>query len=240
MARNDGRLSDQLRGVEIAPGYLPLHPTSCLIKMGNTWVLCAASVDERVPSFLEGKGQGWVTAEYGMLPASTSQRTPRERQSGGRSQEISRLIGRSLRAAVDMKKLGLRTITIDCDVVQADGGTRTAGVTGGYVALALAIRALRKKKVITSNPLRSPVAAVSAGVVKGDLLLDLDYSEDSRAEADLNVVMNGSGDLVEVQGTAEGEPFSESELQRLLEMSRQGIRQLLEAQRRALEEATPS
>ena len=236
MKRADGRQPDELRPVEIVPGYLELHPTSCLIKMGRTWVLCAASVEERVPPFLEGKGQGWVTAEYGMLPASTQRRTPREKQSGGRSQEISRLIGRSLRAAVDMKKLGQRTITVDCDVIQADGGTRTASVTGGYVALALAIRQLIAKKALTKSPLRSPVAAVSAGVVKGHLLLDLPYVEDVQADADINVVMNEAGDLVEVQGTAEGAPFSEESLQRLLEMSRKGIGELLKVQQKLLSE----
>jgi ribonuclease PH len=236
MERVDGRRPEELRSVEILPGYLELHPATCLIKMGRTWVLCAASVEERVPSFLEGKGMGWVTAEYGMLPASGNRRTPRDRQLGGRAQEISRLIGRSLRAAVDMKKLGQRTITVDCDVIQADGGTRTAAVTGGYVALALAIRALRTKKALSKDPLKGPVAAVSAGVVGGELLLDLNYPEDAGAETDLNVVMNGEGQLIEVQGTAEGEPFAEAVLQRLLEMSREGIRQLVEAQLRALEE----
>jgi ribonuclease PH len=234
MARAEGRRPDDLRSVEIIPGFTELHPASCLIKMGRTWVLCAASVEERVPSFLDGKGQGWVTAEYGMLPASGNRRTPRERQAGGRSQEISRLIGRSLRAAVDMSKLGQRTITVDCDVIQADGGTRTAAVTGGYVALALAIRALLAGKRLAADPLKGEVAAVSAGVVGGELLLDLDYSEDVTAETDLNVVMNGSGELIEVQGTAEGQPFAEAVLHRLLEMSREGIRQLVEAQRRAL------
>ncbi len=234
MTRNDGRSQDQLRLVELIPGFLELHPASCLIKMGRTWVLCAASVEERVPPFLDGKGQGWVTAEYGMLPASTGRRTARERQSGGRSQEISRLIGRSLRAAVDMKMLGVRTITVDCDVIQADGGTRTASVTGGYVALALALRQLESRGLLPARPLRKAVAAVSAGVVGGELMLDLDYSEDSRADADLNVVMTESGEMVEVQGTAEGSPFARKALQQLLDLSRQGIDELLEAQRRAL------
>ncbi len=234
MVRNDGRSFDQLRPVELIPSYLELHPASCLVKMGRTWVLCAASVEEKVPPFLEGKGQGWVTAEYAMLPASTDRRTPRERQAGGRSQEISRLIGRCLRASVDMKSMGQRTITVDCDVLQADGGTRTASVTGGYVALALALRRLGSQGMLRANPLRKAVAAVSAGVVDGELLLDLDYSEDSHADADLNVAMNEEGDLVDVQGTAEGYPFAQTALQQLLGLTRKGIGELLEEQRRAL------
>ena len=235
MARNGSRDATQLRTVEIIPGFLELHPASCLIKMGRTWVLCAASVEERVPFFLDSKGQGWVTAEYGMLPASTNQRTQRERQNSGRSQEISRLIGRCLRASIDMKLIGQRTVTIDCDVIQADGGTRTASITGGYVALALAARELMTNGTIRSNPLKQPVAAVSAGIVDGELLLDLDYSEDSRAEADLNVAMSETGELVEVQGTAEGRAFPPSDLQRLVGMSWDGIKVLLAAQREALE-----
>jgi ribonuclease PH len=202
--------------------------------MGRTWVLCAASVEEKVPPFLEGREQGWVTGEYAMLPASTDRRTPRERQAGGRSQEISRLIGRALRAAVDLKMLGPRTVTVDCDVIQADGGTRTASITGGYVALALALRQLEARGLLKATPLRKAVAAVSVGVVDGELLLDLDYGEDSRADADLNVVMNEVGDLVEVQGTAEGDPFGQSVLQKLVELSDRGIGDLLKAQRRAL------
>ena len=234
MARVDGRNFDQLRPVELIPGFVELHPASCLIKMGRTWVLCAASVEEKVPPFLEGREQGWVTGEYAMLPASTDRRTPRERQAGGRSQEISRLIGRALRAAVDLKMLGPRTVTVDCDVIQADGGTRTASITGGYVALALALRQLEARGLLKATPLRKAVAAVSVGVVDGELLLDLDYGEDSRADADLNVVMNEVGDLVEVQGTAEGDPFGQSVLQKLVELSDRGIGDLLKAQRRAL------
>jgi ribonuclease PH len=235
MSRNDGREAGEMRPVELISGYLELHPASCLIKIGRTWVLCAASVDERVPPFLDGKGQGWVTAEYGMLPASTNQRTKREKQAGGRSQEISRLVGRCLRAAVDMKQLGQRTITIDCDVLQADGGTRTASITGGYVVLALAVRRLLATGALKTNPLKQPVAAISAGIVDGELLLDLDYSEDFRAEADLNVAMSEAGDLVEVQGTAEGRAFPPEDLQRLLAMAWDGIGDLLKAQQRALE-----
>jgi ribonuclease PH len=227
-------MADEMRPVDLIPGFLELHPASCLIKMGRTWVLCAASVEEKVPPFLEGKGQGWVTAEYSMLPASTEKRTPRERQAGGRTQEISRLIGRSLRASVDLRLLGPRTITVDCDVVQADGGTRTASVNGGYVALALALRELEARGLVERSPLRRAVAAVSAGVVDGDLLLDLDYSEDSRADADLNLVMSDAGELVEIQGTAEGDPFAHTVLQRLVELCGNGIHLLLEHQRRAL------
>ncbi len=234
MTRIDGRGIDQLRPVEMFPGYIELHPTCCLIKMGMTWVLCAATVEESVPRFLEGKGQGWVTAEYAMLPASTKQRTGRERQASGRSQEISRLIGRSLRGAVDLSKLGQRTITIDCDVLQADGGTRTASITGGYVALVLAVRGLMEKGTLSKSPLGKAVAAVSAGVVGGQPMLDLNYSEDVRADTDLNVVMNEDGDMVEVQGTAEGRAFGDAELQQMLSMSRAGVQQLLAAQRRAL------
>lgn len=232
--RKDGRAHPEMRPVEILPGYLELRPASCLIKMGRTWVLCTASVEERVPTFLEGKGQGWVTAEYAMLPGSTNHRSPRERQSGGRSQEISRLIGRCLRASVDLKRLGLRTITIDCDVLQADGGTRTASITGGYVALALAVKALKAAGALKADPLKKPVAAISGGIVKKELLLDLDYSEDSRADADLNVAMDESGDLVEIQGTAEAGAFPTAALDQLLAMAAAGITQLVEAQKRAL------
>ncbi|MGI5835502.1 MAG: ribonuclease PH [Chloroflexota bacterium] len=234
MTRNDGRFFDQLRPVDLFPKYLPLHPTSCLIKMGLTWVLCAASVEEKVPPFLIGKEQGWVTAEYSMMPASSKQRTQRERQNSGRSQEISRLIGRALRGAVDLSKLGQRTIIVDCDVLQADGGTRTASITGGYVALVLAVQELMEKGLIDQNPLGSAVAAVSAGIVAGQPMLDLDYSEDSHADADLNVVMNEAGEMVEVQGTAEGRAFGEAALQEMLFLARKGIGELLEAQRRVL------
>lgn len=235
MERSYGRAADQLRPVQLIPGYLELRPASCLVKMGQTWVLCAATVEERVPPFLEGKGRGWVTAEYSMLPPSTLVRTPRERQAGGRAQEISRLVGRCLRGAVSLEKLGQRTVTVDCDVIQADGGTRTASITGGYVALALAISGLRAKGQPSGNPLLGAVAAVSAGIVDGNLLLDLDYHEDARAEADLNVAMNANGDLIEVQGTAEGKPFPAGHLEQLIALSRGGIGQLLAAQQAALD-----
>ncbi len=233
--RADGRAPDQLRPVAIEPRYLASTPASCLIRMGQTWVLCSAAVEEKVPPFLVGKGKGWVTTEYAMIPPSSPQRVPWNRGiSGGRQQEISRLIGRGLRAAVDLKKLGERQITIDCTVIQADGGTRTAGLTGAYVALALAARDLLKTGKITQDPLVTPVAAVSVGLVGGRVLLDLPYVEDSQAEADVNVIMTGDGRLVEVQGTAEGEPYTRQQLDELLDLAARGIDQLLSAQRGAI------
>jgi ribonuclease PH len=234
MPRADGRAPDELRPVRLQPGYLPLHPSNCLVQTGNTWVLCAATVREQVPPFLEGRGRGWVTAEYSMLPPSTTDRVPRERQAGGRTQEISRLVGRSLRSAMDMVALGPRSITIDCDVLQADGGTRTAAVTGGYVALALAIRQLEGAGLVQTGALRRAVAAVSVGLVGDELLLDLPYVEDSRAEVDMNVVMTDAGEYVEVQATAEGAPCPAAAFERLLALAGQGITQLLVAQRAAL------
>src|SRR5512139_3241509 len=204
--------------------------------MGDTHVLCTASVEESVPPFLRGKGQGWVTAEYGMLPRSTNTRTAREAAKGkqsGRTQEIQRLIGRSLRAAVDLKALGEHTITIDCDVLQADGGTRTASITGGFIALSLAVRKMVKRKQIKSSPLHGQVASVSVGIYNGIPVLDLDYAEDSNAETDMNVVMNDAAAFIEVQGTAEGHAFRKDELDAMLELASQGIRQLLEKQRLA-------
>lgn len=208
-----------------------------MIKLGNTQVLCAASVEESVPPFLRGSGRGWVTAEYGMLPRSTQTRSEREGLRGrvkGRSQEIQRLIGRSLRAVTDLEKLGERTVVIDCDVLQADGGTRCASITGGFVALALAVDWLLAKKLIAENPLREYVAAVSVGRVSGRNLLDLDYSEDREAEVDCNVVMTESGRLVEVQGTAEGAPFSRRELNQMLTLADRGIQELFRWQRKVL------
>jgi len=234
MPRVDGRAPDQLRPVHLQPGYLPLHPANCLVQTGNTWVLCAATVREQVPPFLEGRGRGWVTAEYGMLPPSSSERIARERQASGRTQEISRLVGRSLRAAVDMVRLGPRSITIDCDVLQADGGTRTASVTGGYVALALALRQLEVVGLAEPGALVRAVAAVSVGLVDGELLLDLPYVEDSRAAVDMNVVMTDAGEYVEVQATAEGAPCPPEAFQGLLSLASGGIQQLLAAQRAAL------
>jgi ribonuclease PH len=210
---------------------------SVLIAFGDTRVLCTASVEESVPPFLRGAGQGWITAEYGMLPRSTHTRTAREAAKGkqtGRTQEIQRLIGRSLRAVADLRALGERTITIDCDVLQADGGTRTASVTGGYVALADAIEALMRRRVLTSSPLHGQVAAVSVGICGGVPVLDLDYAEDSEAETDMNVVMNNGGAFIEVQGTAEGHAFRRNELDALLNLAAQGIGQLLAHQLQAL------
>lgn len=206
-----------------------------MIRMGSTWVLCTAAVQPDVPPFLRGKGKGWVTTEYAMIPPSSPQRIPWNRGTGGgRQQEISRLIGRGLRAAIDLNRLGERQITIDCTVVQADGGTRTAGLTGAYVALALAVRDLQAAGLLTVDPLVTPVAAVSVGLVGGRELLDLPYEEDARADADVNVIMTGDRRLVEVQGTAEGPPFSREQLDRLLDLASRGIDELLAAQRVAL------
>jgi len=233
--RADGRSFDQLRPVSIEPRFLKSTPASCLIRMGDTWVLCSAAVEEQVPSFLHGRGQGWVTSEYAMIPPSSPQRIPWNRGvSGGRQQEISRMIGRGLRAAIDMKKLGERQILLDCTVLQADGGTRTAGVTGAYVALALAVNDLLTAGKLARSPLITPVAAVSVGLVKGQALLDLAYVEDSVADADVNVVMTLRGHLVEVQGTAEGAAFPREQLDRLLDLASLGNEQLFAAQQTTL------
>jgi ribonuclease PH len=224
-----------MRPVSIEPRFLTATPASCLIRMGQTWVLCSAAVEEQVPGFLAGRGQGWVTSEYAMIPPSSPQRIPWNRGiSGGRQQEISRLIGRGLRAAIDMKRLGERQIMLDCTVLQADGGTRTASVTGGYVALALTIHDLLGSGKLSASPLISPVAAVSVGLVHGQALLDLPYVEDSIADADVNVVQTLRGDLVEVQGTAEGVAFPRDQLDRLLDLAWVGNTQLFAAQRNAL------
>ena len=235
--RADGRKNSELRPVAIQAGYLQWAEGSVLMDMGNTRVLAAASYEDRVPKFLMGSGRGWVSAEYSMLPRATEVRTPREVQKGrpsGRTQEIQRLIGRSLRAVTAMEKMGECTIWVDCDVLQADGGTRTASITAGYIALALAVRTLRERGVMLADPLADEVAAVSAGLVDGDPLLDLCYEEDSRAEVDFNVVMTGAGRLVEIQGTAEGQPFSREELTALVDLAESGIRELTDIQRRAL------
>ena len=240
MERADGRKPSELRPVRITPHVLEYAEGSCLIECGRTRVLCAASVEDRQPPFLRGTESGWVTAEYAMLPRSTHTRTPREVERGrpgGRTQEIQRLIGRSLRAVVDLELIGPRTITIDCDVLQADGGTRTASITGGYVALALAIRKLAGGGSFASAVLRGQVAAVSVGIVGGVPLLDLCYEEDVQADVDFNVVMTDAGSFVEVQGTAERKPFSREELETLLDLASDGIRQLIEAQREALAQA---
>jgi ribonuclease PH len=222
----------------MTPGYLPAAEGSVLIEMGGTRVVCTATVQESVPPFLRNSGRGWVTAEYAMLPRSSPERIDRERRGpGGRTQEIQRLVGRSLRAVVDMAALGERSILIDCDVLGADGGTRTASITGGFVALALALERLRAAKAFSTLPLTGTVAAVSAGIVAGRLLLDLPYEEDHRAEVDLNVVMTGNGRLVEVQGTAEGKPFTHAQLERLLALGSEGIRALTALQRETLQAA---
>jgi ribonuclease PH len=241
-ARNDNRAADELRSVTLTPDYLPHAEGSALIEMGQTRVICAASVEERVPPFLRGRGQGWVTAEYAMLPRATQQRTPRETGRGGpsgRTHEIQRLIGRSLRAVVNTTFLGERTVTLDCDVLRADGGTRTASITGAYVAFALACRRLLASGKITRNPLLGEVAAVSVGIVEGTALLDLKYDEDSRAEVDMNVICTGDGRFIEVQGTAEGAPFTRAEMDALLELARRGVNNLLVVQRAALAKAAP-
>jgi ribonuclease PH len=238
-ARTDGRRADQLRPVRITPGYLPYAEGSALIEMGDTRVICSASVEERVPPFLRNRGTGWVTAEYAMLPRATLQRTSRETGRGGpsgRTHEIQRLIGRSIRAIVNTTLLGERTITLDCDVLQADGGTRTASITGAYVAFALACRRLLRINKIERSPLTGEVAAVSVGIVEGIPLLDLKYDEDSRAGVDMNVICTGDGRFIEVQGTAEGDPFTREEMDELLLLARQGIKHLVEAQRQALKE----
>ena len=235
--RPSGRTTDQLRPVRFTRRFAKHAEGSVLVEFGDTHVLCTASVEETVPGFLRGKGQGWVTAEYGMLPRATHTRTAREAAKGkqsGRTQEIQRLIGRSLRAVVDMKALGERTVTIDCDVLQADGGTRTASITGGYVALAEACDRLIKRRAISVNPLHGQVAAISVGICKGVPVLDLDYAEDSQAETDMNVVMNNGGGFVEVQGTAEGHAFRRHELDALLNLAAAGIGELFALQVQAL------
>jgi ribonuclease PH len=234
MTRLDGRLADAVRPTKLTPGVAVHAEGSVLIEMGLTKVLCTASVEERVPPFLRGGGKGWVTAEYGMLPRATSTRTSRESTTGkvgGRTQEIQRLIGRSLRSVINQQELGERTIWIDCDVLQADGGTRTASITGGFVALVLALERLREQGTIARVPIRDYVAATSVGVVDGTPLLDLAYAEDSRAGTDMNVVKTADGRFIEVQGTAEAQPFSRAELDALLALADIGIRTLVEHQR---------
>jgi ribonuclease PH len=236
MPRRDGRQPDQLRPVSITRDYLRHPEGSVLVEFGDTKVICTASVEDRVPPFLKGKGQGWVTAEYGMLPRSTDTRTSRERTGpSGRSQEIQRLVGRSLRAVVEMAKLGERTIWVDCDVIQADGGTRTAAITGSLIAVADALGTLVKPGVPSGPLLRDCVAAISVGIVGGQPLLDLNYGEDSTAEVDMNVVMTGAGAFVEVQGTAEQTPFPKERLDQMLALAAAGIARLVGLQRRALE-----
>ncbi len=238
MIRNDGRAPAELRPVQIATDRYGYAEGSALIQMGKTCVLCTASVEEGVPPWLRGQGRGWVTGEYALLPRATTQRTRRERNGAtGRTQEIQRLIGRALRAAIDLAALGERTITIDCDVLQADGGTRTAAITGSYVALALALARLSADGLLATNPLRCAVAAVSVGLIGGEALLDLDYHEDSSADMDCNIVQTDAGAFVEVQGTAEGMPISRPQLDTLLDLAGRGITELLAIQRAALASA---
>ena len=237
MTRPDGRAPDELRPVTWELGFQEWAAGSVLFSMGRTRVLCAASVSEDAPRWLKGTGRGWVTGEYSMLPAATNERSPREvnkGRPGGRTQEIQRLIGRSLRSVTDLSRLGERTITVDCDVLQADAGTRTASITGGYVALAIALRGLAQQGLVPDDLLTDSVAAVSVGIVEDDARLDLCYDEDAGAEVDFNVVMTGSGDFVEVQGTAEGTPFSRSQLDALLDLGAAGIADLTVIQREAL------
>lgn len=236
MTRPSNRTPDQMREIEIIPHYSKHAEGSCLIKCGDTHVLCTASVEEKVPGWMRGLGKGWVTAEYGMLPRSTSTRMDREAARGkqsGRTQEIQRLIGRALRAVVDMKALGERQIKIDCDVIQADGGTRTASVTGGYVALHLAIQHLLDLKLLKESPLTDTVSAISCGIYKGTPVLDLDYDEDSDAETDANFVITGKGGIVEIQGTAEQAPFSEEEFGKLLGLAKKGCSELTDFQKKS-------
>ncbi|MGH7156200.1 MAG: ribonuclease PH [Acetobacteraceae bacterium] len=238
--RPSGRAADVLRPVSITPGYARHAEGSCLIRIGNTEVLCAASVEGRVPPFLRGAGQGWVTAEYGMLPRATHTRGDREAARGkqsGRTQEIQRLIGRSLRAVVDRVAMGEMTVTLDCDVLNADGGTRCAAITGAWVALSLAFRHLRKMNVLSRDPMSGQVAAVSCGLAAGEPVLDLDYQEDSAADADANFVLTSAGGIVEVQGTAERTPFTEAQLAALLALARKGVGELFAIQRDAIGEA---
>jgi ribonuclease PH len=242
MPRSDGRAADELRPIEIIPQWNAYAEGSALISVGRTRVLCTASVSESVPPFLAGRGQGWVTAEYAMLPRATHTRADREAargKIGGRTHEIQRLIGRSLRAVIDLPALGERSIVLDCDVLQADGGTRCAAITGAYVALALACRQLRAQGVLATDPLRAQVAAVSVGIVAGQPLLDLAYAEDSHAQTDANVVMTGAGACVEVQATAEGAPFTRADLTTLLDLAESGLQQIFALQRDAIDRANP-
>jgi ribonuclease PH len=239
-ARPSGRRADELRAVRLTRRYTKHAEGSVLVEFGDTQVICTASVEEKVPGFLKGKGEGWLTAEYGMLPRATNTRSDREAARGkqsGRTQEIQRLIGRSLRSVFDLKKLGERTLHIDCDVIQADGGTRTAAITGGYVAAVDAARWLRERGLIESLPVLDYVAAVSVGVYGHVPVLDLDYAEDSTCETDMNVVMTGRGGFVEVQGTAEGEPFTEAQMTAMMMLARKGVSELIAAQKHVLGEA---
>ena len=237
-SRKDGRAWDQLRPITITPGYQKYAEGSALIEMGTTKVLCAASLEEKVPAFMRGQGKGWVTAEYSMLPRATNTRNTRERETGkisGRSQEIQRLIGRSLRAVTDLDALGERTVNIDCDVIQADGGTRTAAITGSYVALNQALQILVKNRVLTQVPLLCPVAAISVGILNDELLLDLCYEEDFAADVDFNVVLTSQGGLVEIQGATEADPFPRHQVDEVISLASRGMESLFQVQREAVQ-----
>jgi len=230
MMRSDGRGNDRLRKINVTRNYIKYAEGSCLFELGNTRIVCTASVEEYVPNFLKGKGVGWVTAEYGMLPRSCQSRIPRNKDSG-RTYEIQRLVGRSLRSVVDMKELGERTIWLDCDVIQGDGGTRTASITGSFIALCDALIKIKKDRLIPAIPIKDFVAATSVGIIGNDLVLDLSYEEDSKAEVDMNVVMVGKGEFIEIQGTAEGRPFSKEQMDKLLDLAKKGITELIDMQR---------
>lgn len=237
MIRQDQRGFDKLRKVKITRNYIKFAEGSCLIELGNTKVICTASLEDGVPPFLKGRGTGWITAEYGMLPRSCNTRIPREASKGkigGRTHEIQRLIGRSLRSVADLVKLGERTIWIDCDVLQGDGGTRCASITGSFIALADALSKLKKDKIINEVPLSDFVAATSVGIIKDETMLDLNYEEDSQAEVDMNVVMTGAGKFIEIQGTAEGEPFTQAQMDKLVALAKKGIKELIEIQKEIL------
>ncbi len=233
--RASNRQNNQLRNIEFITNFNPYAEGSCLVKYGNTHVICTASVDEKVPSWLKGQEKGWITAEYAMLPRSTQTRVQREsKKPSGRTQEIQRLIGRSLRSVVDLSKMQEICITIDCDVIQADGGTRVASISGGFIALYIAIQKLLQEGKISENPIREFVAAVSCDIYEGETIIDVDYNEDSNSQVDMNFIMTESGKIVEIQGTAEGEPFSEEEFNQLLQMGKQGIKEIIAKQKEAL------
>lgn len=227
MKRKGNRDYDEIREIKITKNFIKYAAGSCLIEMGDTRILCTANIEERVPQWLKDSGSGWITAEYSLLPSSTSERIPRSSNLSGRSQEIQRMIGRSLRGVINLKNLGERTIWIDCDVLQADGGTRTAAVTGGFISLVLALDSLKKAKLLRLPVIRDYLAGISAGIVYNNYLLDLDYSEDSVASVDMNVIMTGSGDFVEIQGTGEGYPFSKKHLENLLSLAEKGIKEII-------------
>ena len=235
--RKDNRALDDIRNIKIKTGFIEYAEGSCMIEVGNTRVICTASLEDGVPVFLRGKGKGWITAEYAMLPRSCDKRVQRESSRGrvgGRTHEIQRLIGRALRSVVDMKILGERTIWIDCDVVQADGGTRTASITGAFVALGLCLKHMQKQGLLEEMPLKDYVAAVSVGISGPDVLLDLDYEEDSKADVDMNIVMTAEGDFIEVQGTAEGKPFNDSQMKNMIAAAKKGIKNIVKKQKEAL------